>query len=302
MYDVIVVGAGPAGMTAALYAARAGKSVVVLEGSGFGGQIAVSPRVENYPCVPLTSGAELTGQLMDQLAGLDVELELDRVARVQPIEGGFLVHSDDGRRACKSVVLAPGAFHRTLGLPEEDALSGVSYCAVCDGAFYKGGRVAVVGGGDTALQDALFLSSLCAHVTLIHRRTALRGGKRLADQLLARPNVDFLPDTVVTALEGREGALRALALLNRASGTASRLPVDGLFVAVGQSPGTAPFADLARVDAQGYFQAGEDCATDTPGLFVAGDCRAKSVRQLATAVSDGAVAGLAASAWADGHS
>ncbi len=299
-YDVIVVGGGPAGMTAALYAARAAKRVLLAEGAGFGGQISHSPRVENYPGVEPQSGSALAAAMADQLAAQEVEFGFAAATGARAVPGGFEVLAEGEAWRGKSLVLAPGMEHRCLGLAGEDGIAGISYCAVCDGAFYKGRKVAVVGGGDTALQDALLLAELCGHVTLIHRRGELRGAAALAKRLRSRPNVEFLLNTAVTAFESEAGRLTGLAVKNTADASTGRLAVDGVFLAVGQTPGTAPFAGFVVLDEQGFVLAGEDCRTSRPGVFAAGDCRTKQVRQLATAVGDGAVAGLAASEWAAG--
>lgn len=303
MYDVIVVGGGPAGLTAGLYAARAGKDVLVLEGEATGGQINYSPLVDNYPGLPGMSGSQfaqtLTQQALDQ--GVHIRSEGVTFLRTQ----GELVEltTEKGRYTASALVLATGVTHRKLGLEGEDALVGigVSYCAVCDGAFYQGRPVAVVGGGDTALQDALFLSARCSKVTVIHRRDQFRGESRLEAQLRQRENVEFLLSCQVEELIWNEDGLTGLKVTDKKLGQTRELPVDGLFVAVGQQPRNEIFANLVMTDDNGYFLAGEDCATSLPGVFAAGDCRVKTVRQLATAVGDGAVAGLAASRYVDLH-
>ena len=299
MQDIIVVGGGPAGLTAALYAARAGRSVLVLEQAAPGGQIVYSPHVENYPGLPGMSGASFADGLTSQVEGLGVELDYTTVTGFAPWEGGYEVETEDGPRRARALVLAPGASHRHLGLDGEEDLVGlgVSYCAVCDGPFYQGKSVAVVGGGDTALQDALFLSGVCQKVTLIHRREQFRGEARLVEKLKERANVDFLLGYTPEELLTEGGEFSGLKLKHTPSGEVMDLTVDGVFVAVGQQPGTAPFANLVEVDGGGYFASGEDCRTTLPGVFVAGDCRTKTVRQLTTAVGDGAVAGLAAAAF-----
>ena len=299
-FDIVIVGGGPAGLTAAVYARRAGKSVLVLEKEGFGGQIASSPRVENFPGLPAVSGAELSQRLYDQAEALGARIELEEVLEVR--EGSpRTVVTDYGAYTCAALILATGMRHRILGLPGEETLSGVSFCAVCEGAFHAGKDVAVVGGGNTALQDALFLSDLCRRVTLIHRRGEFRGDPILVEALQKRENVTFALDTVVTGLEGEQGALTGLTLQNTAAGAVSHLPVSGLFEAVGHLPERKLAASLTAVDGEGFVPAGEDCATPVDGLFVAGDCRAKAVRQLTTACADGAVAALAACRWCDGR-
>lgn len=298
-FDIIVIGGGPAGLTAAIYARRAGRSVLVLEKEGFGGQIAASPKVENYPGFAAISGAELAEKLYDQASDLGARIELEEVLSIQ---GGPVktVTTDYGAYTCTALILATGMKHRKLGLEGEDTLSGVSFCAVCDGAFNQGKDVAVCGGGSTALQDALFLSELCRHVTVIHRREEFRGDALLLEQLKRRENVSFRLSTVVTGLESSGGALTGLRLRNTVSGEESLLAADALFEAVGQQPEQALSASVAEVDEAGFIPAGEDCVTSVPGVFAAGDCRAKAVRQLTTACADGAVAAITACRYCGG--
>ena len=292
-YDLIVVGGGPAGLTAALYARRAGRTVLVLEKAGIGGQIASSPRVENFPSLPAVSGAELADRLYAQAEAAGAVIELEEVLEIRDGAEKTVV-TDYGAYTCGAVILATGMTHRKLGLPGEDTLSGISYCAVCDGAFYAGRDTAVVGGGNTALQDALFLSELCRSVTVIHRRASFRGDPVLVEALRKRDNVTFRMETTVEALDGRDGALCALTLRCAATGEISRLEVESLFEAVGQQPEALLGRALGVADGDGFIPAGEDCRTGLPWLFAAGDCRCKSVRQLTTACADGAVAALGA--------
>ena len=300
MYDIIVIGGGPAGLTAALYAARAGKSVAVAERENTGGQIVYSPLVENYPAVPAMSGADFAQKLTEQVEALGVALLYDEVTGFARDGESFTVHCDGGDYRGKAVVLATGAAHRHLGLPGEEELvgCGVSYCAVCDGAFYAGRDVAVVGGGDTALQDALFLANSCRGVTLIHRRDQFRGEDRLVRQAERRENITILYSHTVETLHASGGELTGLTVKDVRTGEEKELAVAGLFVAVGQLPQSDPFAALVNTDG-GYYAAGEDTLTGLPGVFAAGDGRVKSVRQLTTAVGDGAVAGLAACRYVD---
>lgn len=294
MKDIIVIGAGPAGLTAAIYALRAGKSVLIFEKELFGGQITYSPSVENYPGFKQISGNEFAEHLIDQATALGAEIEFAAVTGI--LDGPVkTVVTDGGNYECKSVIIASGSRHRHLGLEREEELtgSGISYCAVCDGAFFKGKTVAVAGGGDAALQDAIFLSERCRHVYLIHRRDTLRGEAHLESILRARDNVEFVLNSVIEKLEG-EQKLSGILVKNKLTGEHTQIALDGLFIAVGQEPQNAPFAGLITLDNAGYADAGEDCSTATPGIFVAGDCRKKAVRQLTTAVGDGAVAGLAA--------
>ncbi len=301
MTDILVAGGGPAGLTAALYAARAGKSVLVLEGDAPGGQINFSPLVENYPGLPSVPGSQLAQELLRQTEELGVGLEYERVSGFRTEGDGFQVITDCAVRTCRALIVATGLRHRTLGLPGEAELvgQGISYCAVCDGPFFAHKNAAVVGGGDTALQDALFLSGICAQVTLIHRREVFRGARALADQVRSRDNIACWMDSAVEKLLSQDGRLTGAVVRNRITGEVRNLAAEGLFLAVGQQPQNQPFAPLLDTDEDGYLLAGEDCRTSLPGVFAAGDCRAKGVRQLTTAVGDGAVAGLAACRWVD---
>ena len=293
-YDIVIAGGGPAGLTAAIYARRAGKSVLLLEKEGFGGQIASAPKVENFPGLPAVSGAELADRLYSQAESLGARLELEEVLEIRDGVTRQVV-TDYGAYAAGAVILATGMRRRTLGLPGEDALTGVSFCAVCDGAFYAGQDVAVAGGGNTALQDALYLSDLCRHVTLIHRRADFRAEPILVAQAAERENLTLLTSTVVEGLEHTGGRLSGLALRNADTGMQSRLPAAALFEAVGQLPESRLARSLGLpLDEAGFLAAGEDCVTPAPGVFAAGDIRAKEIRQLTTACADGAVAALAA--------
>lgn len=291
-FDILIVGGGPAGLTAAIYARRAGKSVLVLEKASIGGQIATSPRVDNFPGLPRVSGIELAERLYTQAEDLGARIELEEVLDIRDGAPKTVV-TDYGAYTCTALILATGMKHRSLGLPGEDTLAGVSFCAVCDGAFYAGKDAAVCGGGNTALQDALFLSDLCRHVTLIHRRSQFRGDPILVEALEKRKNVSVILDTVVEALRGQD-TLTGLLLRNMATGAETELAVAGLFQAVGQQPEGALAQALGVAEAAGFISAGEDCLTAAPGIFAAGDCRTKAVRQLTTACADGAVAALAA--------
>ena len=302
MYDIIVVGGGPAGLTAALYAARAGKTVAVAEQGAPGGQIVNSPLVENYPALPHVSGVDFADALLGQAEALGVELLYEEVTGAEQTAEGFHLDTDGGGQDCRALILAPGVKHRALGLPGEEELTGrgVSYCAVCDGAFFAGREVAVVGGGDTALQDALFLADVCKKVTVLVRRDRFRGEHARAKMLASRENVEIRFGCTVEALNRTpEGEFAGLTLKNAATGRTEQLPVSGLFLAVGQEPNTAAFSGFVALDDSGYLCAGEDTLTDIPGVFAAGDARAKTVRQLTTAVGDGAAAALAACRWLD---
>ncbi|MGN1451401.1 MAG: NAD(P)/FAD-dependent oxidoreductase, partial [Eubacteriales bacterium] len=301
MYDIIIVGSGPAGLTAAVYARRAGKTVLVIEKETFGGQITYSPKVENFPGFPETSGSDIADRILAQAMNFGAEIELDRIVGVERTEGGFVLSGESGTYECAALIIASGSKHRQLGIDNEDRLvgHGVSYCAVCDGAFHAGKRVVVVGGGNTALQDAVLLSDICESVTVVQNLSVLTGEVCLAGKLKEKKNVSFVFDTVVRSLEG-ESELSGVGVENTVTGEKSVIAADGVFVAIGQVPENEVFAGLCETDERGYIVAGESCETSEPGIFAAGDCRTKTVRQAATACGDGAVAALAACRWTDG--
>ena len=300
MYDIIVVGGGPAGLTAALYALRAGKSVLIIEKSTFGGQITWSPKVENYPAIPSVSGTELGDRLMAQAEAQGAEFELDEVISAE-LDGDVKRVKTDfgGEFEAKALIIAVGAKPRMLGLEREEDLvgNGVCFCAVCDGAFYKNRPVAVSGGGNSALQDAVLLSDTCSKVYLIHRRATFRGEAKLVETLRSKDNVEFVLESSVTALHG-ENELSGITVTNK-DGASRDISVDGLFVAVGHAPDNGVFAQLMELDEAGYAASDESCLTKTRGVFVAGDCRRKAVRQLTTAAADGSAAALAACSYID---
>ena len=300
LYDILIIGGGPAGLTAATYARRAGKSVLVIEKNAFGGQITWSPKVENFPGFVSVSGTELGDRLLEQAMEQGAEVELDEVLSVRrEADGTKTAVCDSGAEfRGRALIIAVGARPRMLGLPREEELvgSGVCFCAVCDGAFYKGKDVAVNGGGNSALQDALLLSEKCAKVYLIHRRDTFRGEQKLVEALTARQNVEFVLNAGVTELLG-DTELTGIAV--EQNGQRREIPVAGLFVAIGHAPDNTRYASLMELDAAGYAASGENCLTRSEGVFVAGDCRAKSVRQLTTAAADGSVAALAACRWLD---
>ncbi len=299
MYDIIVVGAGPAGLTAALYALRADKTVLVLEKSTFGGQITFSPQIENYPGYVKMSGNELADKLVEQVIHQGAEIEMETVTRI--IDNGEYktIVTEEGEHQAKAVIIATGVRHRQIGLPNEDSLigSGVSYCAVCDGAFFRDQTVAVLGGGNSALQEAILLSDGCKKVYVIQKFSYFTGEARLVAKLKERDNVEFIPSTVITALLG-DKTLTGLHLKSH-DGVESELKVDGLFIAIGLVPENTAFADVADINEYGYFDSDESCLTHTPGVFAAGDCRSKLIRQITTAVADGSVAALAACRYID---
>ena len=299
MVDIIVIGGGPAGLTAAVYARRAGKSVLVLEKDALGGQITWSPKVENYPAVPAVSGMDLGNRMAEQAMDMGAEVEIDEVLRIEDFGSHKRVYGSFGTEYdARAVILAAGAKPRKLGLKREDELvgSGVGYCAVCDGAFFKGQAVAVNGGGNSALQDAVLLSDLCSRVYLVHRRDSFRGEEALVNLLRGKENVEFVLNAVITELKC-DSELSGITV--EQDGVQREIPVSGLFVAIGHEPDLAAFADFLDRDAQGYAASDEGCLTKTEGFFVAGDCRRKKIRQVTTAAADGAVAALAACAWLD---
>ena len=300
MYDIIIIGAGPAGLTAAIYAARAEKRVLILEKETFGGQITFSPKVENYPGLGVVSGNELADKFLEQVMSYGVDIELCEALDVRDIDGVKVVETTAGDFESKAVIIASGSKHRHLGLDGEEELigEGVSYCAVCDGAFFKGKEVAVIGGGNTALQDAVLLSELCSRVTIVQNLPTLTGEAKLEKKLSERGNVNFIFNTVVTGLVG-DKSLYAIKLKNVQTGDESELRVDGMFVAIGQVPENGPFERVAALDARGYIESDETCKTKTPGVFVAGDCRTKRIRQVTTATADGTTAALAAINYID---
>ena len=301
-YDLIIIGGGPAGLTAAVYARRAGKTVLVLEKDALGGQITWSPKVENFPSVLSVSGADLGNRMAEQAMEQGADVEIEEVTALEKTEAGWRVKClFDAEYEGRTVILATGARPRMLGVEREEELvgSGVGYCAVCDGAFFQGEAVAVNGGGNSALQDAMLLSELCSRVYLVHRRAGFRGEEKLVEALQAKENVEFVLNARITALQG-EDSLTGITV--EQDGAERMIPVTGLFVAIGHEPDNSAFAPFLNLDGRGYAASGEDCLTKTEGLFVAGDCRAKGVRQLTTAVADGAVAALAACSWLDKNS
>ena len=296
MHDIIIVGGGPAGLTAAIYGLRAGKSVLVIEKNGFGGQIAYSPKVENIPGTLQISGAEFADHLTEQVMNLGADVELENVISVEPGETVTVRTEEGSVFEGKTAILAVGVKHRMLGLPGEEELvgNGISFCAVCDGAFYAGQDVAMIGGGNSALQEALLLSEVCRSVTIVQNLAFFTGEQKLADALSQKDNVKVLFSTVVSEYETDGGKLVGLKLRSEETGAESRIAVDGAFLAVGLMPENEPFAALEKLNSWGYFDTDESCCTQTPGIFVAGDCRSKQIRQVVTASADGAIAAMAA--------
>lgn len=300
MTDILIIGGGIAGLTAALYSLRAGKSVLVIEKATFGGQITSSPRVDNYPGLPAISGNELADALLSQVLDLGGEIEMEEIAALRKTEAGFAVDTGKKTYEGKAVILATGARHRPLGLPREEALTGrgVSYCALCDGAFHKDEDVAVVGGGNSAVQAAVVLADICKSVTVIQEFDHFTCDQRDYEAMAARDNIRPLLSAKVSALQG-EDRLSGLEVTDQTTGESRTLPVTGLFVTIGRIPDTEPFRDLITCDARGFFLTDESCATNVPGIWAAGDCRQKAVRQLTTAAADGTIAAVNACRYVD---
>ncbi len=299
MYDIIIIGAGPAGLTAAIYARRAGKSVLVLEKDTFGGQITYSPKLENYPAFQEISGNELAQRMLEQALALGAEIDMDTVVDVT--DGSVkTVVGENGSYEAKAVIIAAGAKHRRLGLENEERYigNGISFCAVCDGAFYAGQHVAVIGGGNTALQEIALLAETCRRVTVVQNLAFLTGESKMIEALEKKSNIDYIYSTIVTAYEG-EDELTAIHLLNTETNEPSRLEIDGIFLAIGTEPENDAYAKVSELNDYGYIVADERCLTKTEGIFVAGDCRTKAYRQVATAISDGATAALSACRYLD---
>lgn len=317
VYDIVIIGAGTAGLSAAIYGVRAGKRVLVLEEKAYGGQIINTPEVENYPGIAKISGFEFATNLYNQAKGLGATVKFERVVEIKSqeaattgikaVDDGTLtelttvtgkvnvVITDSGEYICKSVIIATGAKNRPLGVDREKELIGVgiSYCATCDGMFFRGKDVAVVGGGNTALEDAHFLSNYCNKVYVIHRRDQFRGESRLVDRIKSKSNVELVLSSKVVELLGAD-SIEGIVVENTIDGKSSQIACQGVFVAIGQMPDNERFKNVVSLDQYGYIVAGEDCKTSCEGIYAAGDCRTKTVRQLTTAAADGAVAAIAA--------
>lgn len=287
MYDVIIIGAGPAGLTAAIYLGRAGKKVLILEKNVYGGQIVNSKEVENYPAISKISGFEFSNNLYNQAKNFGAELKYETVVNLTKDKE---VTTNRGKYQAKSIIIATGLSNRTLEIDGVDSFigRGISYCATCDGNFFKDKVVAVVGGGNTALEDAIFLSNICKKVYIIHRRTTFRGEKILQDILNKKENVEFVLNSNVVKINGNE--LLESIIINT-NNEEKELQIDGLFLAIGQIPNNS-YIDIIDLDEKGYAIANEDCKTNIDGIYVAGDFRTKKVRQLVTAASDGATAAI----------
>ena len=298
MYDILIVGAGPAGLCAAIYARRAGKSALILEKGSFGGQMTYSPKIENYPGFAALSGMELADKMVEQALGLGAEIEIETVTGIEDC-GNYkkLLCEGSASYEGKTVIIATGAKHRLLGVEGEAELvgEGISFCAVCDGAFFEGKEVLVIGGGNSALQEAVLLSETSSKVTVVQNLDFLTGEQSLQDILATRKNVSVICSATVGSFK-KEGETLYTAITVK--GESKTLSSDGVFVAIGLAPDNAPFEGLVDLD-RGYVSSGEACTTNAPGVFTAGDCRTKSIRQVATAISDGAVAALAACRYID---
>lgn len=296
MYDIIVIGGGPAGMTAALYARRNGKSVLVIEKTGFGGQITHSPKVENFPGTITISGTELADSMMSQILEQGADIEFETVVGITDNGNTKTVNTEEGSSfECISVVIATGVKHRLLGLEGEKELigEGISFCAVCDGDFYTDKSVLMAGGGNSALQEAILLSDKCKSVTLLQDLPYFTGEESLQKLLFSRDNITAHTGVKITKLLTDNGEFKGVEIIDK-NGEKKSIYADGLFVAIGLIPENEPFSNLTVLNSYGYFDSDESCETKTAGVFVAGDCRSKTIRQVTTAVADGTVAALAA--------
>lgn len=290
MYDIIIIGSGPAGLSAAIYAQRACLDTIVIEKNGIsGGQVLNTWEVDNYPGFPGVTGFELSRQFREHANKLGARVVQDEVVQVELSGNVKKVVCEEETYEARCVILASGAHHRTLEVPGEEELrgAGVSYCATCDGAFFRGRTVAVVGGGDAALEDAIFLARMCEKVYIVHRRDKLRGAKRLQERVQALENIEFVWNSETVAVEGN-AQVEALRLRQTQTGEERRLDVDGVFIAVGIAPESELYAGQLELDEQGYIRADESGQTSVPGVFAAGDVRTKALRQILTAASDGA--------------
>lgn len=290
MYDIIIIGSGPAGLSAAIYAQRACLDTIVIEKNGIsGGQVLNTWEVDNYPGFPGVTGFELSRQFREHANKLGARVVQDEVVQVELSGNVKKVVCEEETYEARCVILASGAHHRTLEVPGEEELrgAGVSYCATCDGAFFRGRTVAVVGGGDAALEDAIFLARMCEKVYIVHRRDKLRGAKRLQERLQVLENIEFVWNSETVAIEGN-AQVEALRLRQTKTGEERRLDVDGVFIAVGIAPESELYAGQLELDEQGYIRADESGQTSVPGVFAAGDVRTKALRQILTAASDGA--------------
>ena len=302
-YDVVIVGGGPAGLTAGIYAARAGKSTAIIERGLIGGQITFTDSIDNFPAAPGMNGAEYAMKIQSQAESFGAEIIMDEITEVTAPEtegGTFKIKGNGDEYEATAVILATGLDNRKMGISGEDGLisRGISFCAVCDGAFFRNKEVAVYGGGNTAVEDAAFLANICTKVTIIHRRDRFRAEQAVVDELKALDNVEFVMTSNVVGVNG-ENSLESITVKNNETGETKDIAVSALFVAIGKIPNGKPFANLVATDEAGYFDIGESCEAGTPGVFVAGDGRSKELKQLTTAVSDGSIAATKACHYVD---
>lgn len=297
MYDILIIGAGPAGMTAAIYGQRGGKKTIVFDKLSYGGQVINTAEVANYPGMPNMTGLDFADKTYNQMKELGAEMSYEEISEIRDADKPIktVVTSSGKEYECKTIIIATGSSPRPLGVENEDRFkgAGISYCATCDGAFFRNKTVAVCGGGNTALEDAEVLSDIAEKVYLVHRRDEFRADATNVKRVKGKKNVELVLDSVVTAING-ERFIQGIEVENKKTGDKRELKIDGLFVAIGQMPENEIFRDIVTLNRAGYVEAGEDCLTGTDGIFAAGDCRAKKVRQITTAVSDGAIAALAA--------
>lgn len=297
MYDILIVGAGPAGMTAAIYGQRGGKKTIVFDKLSYGGQVINTAEVANYPGMPNMTGLDFAEKTYNQMKDLGAEMSYEEIAEVKDADKPIktVITTSGKEYQCKAIIIATGSSPRPLGVENEEKFkgAGISYCATCDGAFFRNKTVAVCGGGNTALEDAEVLSDIAEKVYLVHRRDEFRADATNVKRVKGKKNVELVLDSVVTAING-ERFIQGLEVQNKKTEEKRELKIDGLFVAIGQMPENGIFKDIVKLNKAGYIEAGEDCLTGTDGIFVAGDCRTKKVRQITTAVSDGAIAALAA--------
>ena len=300
MYDIIIIGAGPAGLNAALYALRGGKSVLIIESAMIGGQIANSPKLENFPTIQAIQGIEFAVQFVEQVEAWGGVIEYDEVVDVRKKDGYFSVMGKYGENQAKTVIVATGVSHKHINVPGEQELlgNGIYYCALCDGPLFEKKEVALIGDGNTAMQYAIYLSNICSRVYLLTWTERFFGDAALTDTIKKKDNITHMPYTSVLGFSKWQNEVN-IHYLDNIKDEPDGLTVSGVFVAIGQVPNNDIFAEFATLDEQGYFVANEDMSVDTPGLFVAGDCRRKPVRQVATAIADGAIAAVSACRYID---
>ncbi|MDD3453505.1 MAG: thioredoxin-disulfide reductase [Bacilli bacterium] len=285
MYDIIIIGAGIAGITSAIYASRANKKILIIESLVYGGQIVNSPKVENYPGIKEISGVDLSNALYEQAKNLEVPFAFEKVIQIKKEDKINIIKTNNNTYQTKTIIIATGTINRKLQMENEDKLigKGISYCATCDGALYKNKDVAVIGGGNTALEEAIFLSTYCNKVYLINRTNKFKGENKYIEQIKKINNIEIIMNESVTKING-ENSLESIDLINKS------INIEGLFIAIGQIPNTEIFKDIINIDEYGYIISDESCKTNIQNIFVAGDCRTKNLRQLITASADGAIA------------